>query len=128
MSVTDIDRNTTCQGLSSPRLTVMSRWEPDAKGRMVRAALELFGERGFEATTAGDIADRAGVTERTFFRHFADKREVLFDGARSVDHTAYHAILAAPDPASALEAALAGVTAAGGLLEEIRDHAVRRSR
>lgn len=106
----------------------MGRWEPDAKQRMVAAALALFAERGFEATTASDIADRAGVTERTFFRHFTDKREVLFDGAAALDHAAYDAILTAPAHASALDAALAGVTAAGGLLEERRDHAVRRSR
>ena len=95
---------------------------------MIQAALELFAERGFDATTAGDIAERAGVTERTFFRHFADKREVLFDGAATMERTTYDAILAAPDGASALDAALAGMDAAGGLLEEIRDHAVRRSR
>jgi AcrR family transcriptional regulator len=109
-------------------LFLMGRWEPDAKGRMVAAALELFANRGFEATTASDIAARAGVTERTFFRHFADKREVLFDGAATLEHTAYDAILAAPADASPLDAALAGMAAGGHLLEEIRDHAVRRSR
>lgn len=68
----------------------MVRWEPDARGRLQGAALDLFLERGFEATTVAAIADRAGVTERTFYRHFADKREVLFpaedvlgDGMRS---------------------------------------------
>lgn len=48
--------------------------------RLQQAALDLFGERGFERTTAADVAARAGVTERTFFRHFADKRETLFGG------------------------------------------------
>lgn len=95
---------------------------------MIRAAVELFAERGFEPTTAGDIAERAGVTERTFFRHFADKREVLFDGSATMERTAYDAILAAPPDQSPLDAALAGVVAAGGLLEDRRDHAVRRSR
>jgi AcrR family transcriptional regulator len=66
----------------------MGRWEPDARARLMAAALDLFTERGFDATTAGDIADRAGVTERTFFRHFADKREVLFDGSATLEHTA----------------------------------------
>jgi AcrR family transcriptional regulator len=56
----------------------MGRWEPDARGRLLKAALELYGERGFEQTTVAEIAERAGLTERTFFRHFADKREVLF--------------------------------------------------
>jgi AcrR family transcriptional regulator len=106
----------------------MSRWEPDARGRMIRAAVELFTERGFEQTTAGDIAERAGVTERTYFRHFADKREVLFDGSKTMERTAYDTILAAPADRSPLDAALAGMVAAGGLLEDRREHAVRRSR
>jgi AcrR family transcriptional regulator len=106
----------------------MGRWEPDAKGRMIRAAIDLFAERGFEATTAGDIAERAGVTERTFFRHFADKREVLFDGSSTMQEATYDAIRAAPAGSSPLEAALAGMVAAGGLLEDRREHAVRRSR
>src|SRR3954471_1096879 len=98
----------------------MGRWEPDAQGRMIRAAMELFAERGFEATTAGDIAARAGVTERTFFRHFTDKREVLFDGSATLEQATYDAILAAPAESSPLEAAVAGMTAAGGLLEDRR--------
>ncbi|OLF18515.1 TetR/AcrR family transcriptional regulator [Actinophytocola xanthii] len=106
----------------------MGRWEPDARGRMLRAAVELFAERGFEQTTAGDIAERAGVTERTFFRHFADKREVLFDGSETMVRTTYDAILAAPADLSPLDAALAGVVAGGGLLEDRHDHAARRAR
>jgi len=58
----------------------MSRWQPDARGRLERAAVELFLEQGFAATTVPQIAARAGLTTRTFFRHFADKREVLFAG------------------------------------------------
>ncbi|MCW2840835.1 MAG: regulatory protein TetR [Aeromicrobium sp.] len=60
----------------------MSRWDPDAKGRLGQAARELFVEQGFDRTTVADIAARAGLTERTFFRHFVDKREVLFAGDR----------------------------------------------
>ena len=59
----------------------MGRWEPDARGRLERAAMELYIERGFEQTTVTEIARRAGLTQRTFFRHYADKREVLFAGA-----------------------------------------------
>src|SRR3982751_6669679 len=58
----------------------MTRWAPDARGRLQRAAVELFDEQGFAATTVPQIAERAGLTTRTFFRHFADKREVLFAG------------------------------------------------
>src|ERR1700753_2882695 len=59
----------------------VSRWQPDASDRLRRAALELFTQQGFAATTVPEIAARAGLTTRTFFRHFADKREVLFGGA-----------------------------------------------
>ncbi len=62
----------------------MPRWEPDAPERLERAALELFAERGFEQTTVPEIAERAGLTTRSFFRHFADKREVLFRGMDEV--------------------------------------------
>jgi AcrR family transcriptional regulator len=58
----------------------MGRWEPDGKARLREAALELFLERGFDDTTVSGIAERAGLTERTFYRHFSDKREVLFNG------------------------------------------------
>lgn len=59
---------------------VIARWEPNARRRLQDAALDLFAERGYEQTTAAEIAAAAGLTERTFFRHFADKREVLFAG------------------------------------------------
>jgi AcrR family transcriptional regulator len=58
----------------------VTRWAPDARGRLQRAAVDLFTEQGFAATTVPQIAERAGLTTRTFFRHFADKREVLFSG------------------------------------------------
>ena len=61
----------------------MSRWKPDAHGRLMGAAIELFDERGYDATTVAEIAERAGLTKRTFFRYFSDKREVLFSGADS---------------------------------------------
>src|SRR5262249_38985954 len=56
----------------------MSRWEPHARGRLEQAALQLFVERGFDQTTVAEIAERAGLTERTFFRYFSDKRVALF--------------------------------------------------
>lgn len=106
----------------------MSRWEPDARARMMRAAMDLFAERGFDDTTTGDIAQRAGVTERTFFRHFADKREALFDGSKTMDKIVAEAILAAPPSTAPLDAAITGVIAGGELLTGRRDHAVHRSR
>ena len=82
MSVTVITVAHGCQPLTSAgTIGRMARWEPDSRGRLEQAALELYGERGFEQTTVAEIAERAGLTERTFFRHFADKREVLFGGA-----------------------------------------------
>jgi transcriptional regulator GlxA family with amidase domain len=74
----------------------MSRWKPDARGRLAQAAMELYGERGFEQTTVAEIAERAGLTERTFFRHFADKREVLFEGAAALQAQLVEGIAAAP--------------------------------
>ena len=58
----------------------MARWQPNARGRLRQAALELYGEHGFDQTTVAQIAERAGLTERTFYRHFADKREIVFSG------------------------------------------------
>ncbi|WP_030377320.1 MULTISPECIES: TetR/AcrR family transcriptional regulator [unclassified Streptomyces] len=62
----------------------MSRWKPNARERLERAALDLFAEQGFAQTTVPQIAERAGLTTRTFFRHFADKREVLFAGEEHI--------------------------------------------
>lgn len=74
----------------------MSRWEPDARQRLESAALDLFVERGFEQTTVPDIATRAGLTTRTFFRHFADKREVLFGDEDRIPDLATRMVLDAP--------------------------------
>jgi AcrR family transcriptional regulator len=103
----------------------MGRWEPDSRGRLRKAAMELYAERGFEATTVAEIADRAGVTERTFFRQFADKREVLFAGGEGLAGAIAAAIAAAPSGASPLDAATAGVEAADGYFPE-RTYARRR--
>lgn len=91
----------------------MARWEGDAAGRMREAAMTLYAERGYDATTVADIAARAGVTERTFFRYFADKREVLFDGTAAFRAGFLDAVTAAAPGTTASElvdAALAGVT------------------
>jgi AcrR family transcriptional regulator len=93
----------------------MGRWEPNARERLERAALALFTEHGYEATTVAQIADRAGLTKSTFFRHFADKREVLFGGQDLLSGLFADAIRAAPPAASTadcLDAALQAAAAA----------------
>ena len=67
----------------------MTRWEPDAAGRLTKAAIELFDEQGYDATTVAEIAERAGLTKRTFFRYFSDKREVLFSGSAELESTGW---------------------------------------
>ncbi|MET8401665.1 helix-turn-helix domain-containing protein [Streptomyces sp900116325] len=76
----------------------MSRWKPDARGRLEKAALELYIHQGFDATTVTEIATRAGVTERTFYRHFTDKREVLFPADNPLTDTLANATAGAPAP------------------------------
>jgi AcrR family transcriptional regulator len=104
----------------------MGRWEPNARGRLEQAALELYLERGFEQATVAEIAERAGLTERTFFRHFADKREVLFAGAGALQELLVTAVADAPDSVPPLEAITAALEAAGAVLQERRDYSRRR--
>ncbi|MFP3466975.1 TetR family transcriptional regulator [Leifsonia sp. SIMBA_070] len=106
----------------------MGRWEPGARERLVGAAIELYADPGFEQTTVADIAERAGVTERTFFRYFADKREVLFAGSDLFQEAVLTAIAAAPSDASPLSAAAAGYVAAAGYLQNQPDPTFPRRR
>ena len=85
----------------------VTRWKPDAQGRLLQAAIELFSEQGYDATTVAEIAERAGLTKRTFFRYFTDKREVLFSGGDAFEDLWVRAVRAAPAEASPLEAAMA---------------------
>jgi AcrR family transcriptional regulator len=101
-------------------MTAMGRWEPDSRGRLQEAALTLFAERGFDQTTAAEIAQRAGVTERTFFRHFADKREVLFGGSEHLRRQIVAGVAGAPSDVGALDAVGCGLQAAAELLGEFR--------
>ncbi|WP_406430239.1 TetR/AcrR family transcriptional regulator [Streptomyces sp. NBC_00631] len=89
----------------------MARWEPNARERLVRAALDLFTEQGYEATTVNQIADRAGLTKTTFFRHFPDKREVLFAGQDTHARLLADTIDKAPGPATPLQAVGAALDA-----------------
>jgi AcrR family transcriptional regulator len=102
----------------------MARWQPDARGRLRQAAFELYGEHGFDRTTVAQIAERAGLTERTFYRHFADKREVVFAG--DVRRVLVGAVADAPASMTALEAVTAAIDAAGAVLGERRELTRRR--
>ena len=102
----------------------MSRWQPNARGRLRQAALELYGEHGFDQTTVAQIAERAGLTERTFYRHFTDKREVVFSG--EVHKVLVRTLADAPASMTAIEAVTAALDAAGAVLDERRDMTRRR--
>jgi AcrR family transcriptional regulator len=103
----------------------VGRWEPNAQGRLEQAALELYLEQGFDETTVAEIAARAGLTERTFFRHFADKREVLFRGRELADalEAAIDDIPAATAP---LDAVAAAVESLSDFFADRRPHARQR--
>ena len=104
----------------------MGRWEPNSRGRLQEAALALYSERGFDQTTAAQIAERAGLTERTLFRHFADKREVLFDGSDVLRDRILAAVADAPATDSALQAVARGLDAAAALLGQNRRDLARQ--
>jgi AcrR family transcriptional regulator len=104
----------------------MTRWQPNGRGRLELAALALYGERGFENTTVAEIAARAGLTERTFFRHFADKREVLFSGADALQELLVSNVAAAPESIAPIDAVGAALEAAGTLLQQRREYARQR--
>jgi AcrR family transcriptional regulator len=102
------------------------RWEPDAVGRLAQAAMELFAERGFDRTTVAEIAQRAGLTERTFFRYFTDKREVLFGGSERLLELIVGTLADAPPAAPPIDQVAAALGAAAGVLEERRDFSRQR--
>ena len=106
----------------------MGRWEPDAKGRLAKAAMELYVEQGYDSTTVSEIAKRAGLTERTFFRHFSDKREVLFGGAAELEERLVDAVAAAPDSMGPIEAVAAALEAAAVLFQERREGVILRQK
>src|SRR6478736_5183412 len=100
----------------------MGRWEPNARGRLEQAALELYVERGYEQTTVAEVAERAGLTERTFFRHYADKREVLFDGSGMLQELFAEAVAEAPESAAPIDAVAAGLDAVSTAFTGRRGH------
>src|SRR5580698_3635776 len=117
MAVADIDRYT----------RLMGRWQPNARGRLEQAAMELYGESGFEQTTVAEIAERAGLTERTFFRYFADKREVLFAGAEGFQELFVSGVAGAPDSAAPIDAVAGALSAAAAMFMAHEDDVRRRS-
>jgi AcrR family transcriptional regulator len=108
-------------------MSAMVRWEPDSPARLMEAALTLFSERGYEETTVAAIAERAGLTERTFFRHFADKREVLFPSGHAFESAVTEAVASAPAAVAPLDAVAIGLGAAASFLDQRRAFARRRA-
>jgi AcrR family transcriptional regulator len=104
----------------------MGRWQPDAPGRLQQAALKLYAERGFEQTTVADIAERAGLTERTFFRYFADKREVLFSGSETLVESFENAVAEAPRTLGPMAAVAESLAAAADFFDGRIEHSRRR--
>jgi AcrR family transcriptional regulator len=105
----------------------MVRWEPGAQERLRAAAMDLYLSRGYEKTTAADIAQAVGLTERTFFRHFADKREVLFSGQEVLEQAFLDGVAAAPQGASPLDVIASALTAVATFFPaDRRDHSRRR--
>lgn len=94
----------------------MGRWEPGARERLVVAAVDLFTEQGYDATTVAQIAERAGVTKSTFFRHFPDKRELLVAGQETLSRLLAEGIADAPGDASPLAAVAAGLERASSAM------------
>lgn len=94
----------------------MGRWEPGARQRLVLAAVDLFTEQGYDATTVAQIAERAGVTKSTFFRHFPDKRELLVAGQEGLCRLLSEGIAEAPDGASAMVAVAAALQRASAMM------------
>ncbi len=94
----------------------MARWEPGARERLVVAAVDLFTEQGYDATTVAQIAERAGVTRSTFFRHFPDKRELLVAGQDTLSRLLADGITEAPATASPLDAVAAGLQRASSAM------------
>jgi len=104
----------------------MSRWEPNASGRLEQAALDLYRERGFEQTTVAQIAERAGLTERTFFRYFADKREVLFWSQDMLQELAVTTIASQPDRAAPITMVVAAFDAIAATFPQERREFLRQ--
>jgi AcrR family transcriptional regulator len=98
------------------------RWEPGVRDRLVVAAVDLFADQGYDATTVAQIAARAGTTKSTFFRHFADKRELLVAGQETLSRLLAEGIAEAPEGATPLEAVAVGLERASGAMGPMNRH------
>jgi AcrR family transcriptional regulator len=126
MSVTDITYTLKSVTVIT-RLDRMARWKPETAERLQQAALELFATRGYEQTTATEIAQSVGLTERTFFRHFSDKREVLFYGQHLFVQAFLSGVDTAPAGASPIEIVAFALQSAASLFpDERRPHSRTR--
>lgn len=106
----------------------MARWDPGAEQRLKRAALELYSEHGYDNVTVTDIAERAGLTRRSYFRYFPDKREVLFGGSELLPPAVARAVLAADPGAAPLTAVLDAMSQVGAqLVAQVEGAAQRRA-
>jgi AcrR family transcriptional regulator len=106
----------------------MSRWQPDAEGRLTKAAITLFERQGYDETTVAEIAETAGLTKRTFFRYFADKREVLFNSSHELQERWIGGIEAAPPDAGPMAAVSGGLDEVAELFADRHPFARMRSR
>ncbi|SNY62954.1 DNA-binding transcriptional regulator, AcrR family [Paractinoplanes atraurantiacus] len=97
-------------------MDLMARWQPETTQRLVVAAVDLFTEQGYDATTVAQIAERAGVTKSTFFRHFSDKRELLVAGQETLSTLLAEGITDAPPEAGPLDAVAAGLARASSAM------------
>jgi AcrR family transcriptional regulator len=104
----------------------MVRWKPGARERLQEAALELYAAQGFEETTVAEIAEAVGLTERTFFRYFADKREVIFAGEELFQQEFVRGIAAGPADATPLELVASAFTAVDFFSDERRAYSRQR--
>ncbi|MFP3708568.1 TetR family transcriptional regulator [Paraburkholderia sp. SIMBA_009] len=135
MSVADITQYASqlqrCHSLTSQfhhEENAVARWEADARRRLVEAALELFTRQGFASTTTAEIAAEAGLTQRTFFRYFKDKQEVLFGSATVLRERLEQCVAEAPTALSSVSAARAALVALSREIEPRRDRLSSRER
>ncbi|NNC15151.1 TetR family transcriptional regulator [Corallococcus exiguus] len=104
----------------------MGRWEPNARDRLAQAAMSLFQEHGYDRTTVEEIAARAGLTERTFFRYFTDKKEVLFGGSDALHERIVSTIAEAPQGTAPLDTVAAALESLAPFFKDRREHARAR--